>query len=102
MLEKEFEISKKLKPLTPEVSLITNLQNIKFAMLANFSDKDLCKEMLLKVNYTDKLIEEHLKKNKKPLPTTVTRDPASFRKYMESVPNQPDAFSQFYLNEGMK
>ena len=47
MLEKELEISKNLKELTPAVSLITNLQNIKQALLADCSDKDLCSKVLL-------------------------------------------------------
>lgn len=102
MMEQELKLSKGLKDVTPEISLITNLQNIKYAMLADFSDKEICKNMLLNVSYTDQLIEEHLKKTVTQLPTTVTRDPASFRKYMESVPNQQSAFNQFYLKEGLK
>ena len=61
MLEKEFEISKTLKKVTNEVSLITNLQNMKYALLADYSDRQICREMLLKVDYTDRLIEDHLR-----------------------------------------
>lgn len=61
MLDKEFEVSKTLKKVTTEVSLITNLQNMKYALLADYSDTKICKEMLLKVDYTDKLIEHHLR-----------------------------------------
>ena len=61
--------------------------------------------MLLKMDYTDRLIEIHLSHNNNntaEMPTTVTRDPTAFRKYVESVPNQQSAFNQFYLKEGQK
>lgn len=56
MLEQELKLSKSLKPVTPEVSMITNLQNIKYALLADRSDRKICQEMLLKMDYTEKLI----------------------------------------------
>jgi hypothetical protein len=42
MLERELEISKTLKPVTPELSLITNLQNIKYALLSDRTDRKIC------------------------------------------------------------
>lgn len=90
--------------MTPELSLITNLQNIKYALLSDRSDRKICQDMLLKMDYTDRLIEIHLSHNNNTaeMPTTVTRDPTAFRKYVESVPNQQSAFNQFYLKEGQK
>jgi hypothetical protein len=38
LLEQELQISKTLAPLTPQVSLIANLQNLKHGLLANFND----------------------------------------------------------------
>jgi len=103
MMEQELALSKNLKPLTPEVSLITNLQNIKYALLADRSDQEICNDMLLNFGYIDKLIKEHLMQNDEAkLPKTVTRDPTSFRKYMESAPTQQSPFNQFYIKEGLK
>ena len=42
MLERELEISKTLKPVTSELSLITNLQNIKYALLSDRTDRKIC------------------------------------------------------------
>ena len=62
MLQQEFEISKTLKKLTPEVSLITNLENLKYGILSDSSNEQICK-ILLELSFTDDLIMEHLQIN---------------------------------------
>lgn len=42
MIKQELELARTLKPLTPEVSMITNLQNIKYALLADYSNEQIC------------------------------------------------------------
>lgn len=42
MIKQELELTKSLKPLTPVVSMITNLQNIKYALLADYSNEKIC------------------------------------------------------------
>lgn len=59
MIKQELELTKSLKPLTPEVSMITNLQNMKYALLADYSNEQICKK-LLELNFTDELIAHHL------------------------------------------
>ncbi len=81
LLEQELQISKSLKPLTPEVSLIANLQNLKHGLLANYSDADICKQVLLGLSITDALIEEHLSQSAAENTHLLPRDPSEFRKY---------------------
>jgi hypothetical protein len=57
MIEKELELSGKQPEITPEVSLITNLQNLKYSMLADLDDKQIFRDMLLKLDLTDSLID---------------------------------------------
>lgn len=60
MIEKEFEHGKTLKALTPEVSMICNLQNIKHCLKSDFSDQQILDSVLLNMNFIDNLIESHL------------------------------------------
>lgn len=60
MVKQELKLSKDLKELTPEVSMITNLQNIKHSLLADYSDKRICQDVLSQLTVTDQLITEHL------------------------------------------
>jgi hypothetical protein len=46
MIQKELELSKTLKEITPETSLITNLQNIKYGLLADYTDEEICRTLL--------------------------------------------------------
>jgi len=55
------ELSSKLKEITPEISMIINLQNIKYGLLADYSDEEICKTLLLSLSFTDSLIESHLR-----------------------------------------
>lgn len=40
--------------------MITNLQNIKHSLLADYSDKRICQDVLSQLTVTDQLITEHL------------------------------------------
>ena len=62
MLEKELKLSATLKDITPEISLITNLQNVKYGLLADYSDEEICRTLLQRLAFTDSLIEHHLSK----------------------------------------
>lgn len=86
------------------MSLITNLQNIKHSLLADYSDKQICQDLLAKLDVTDQLIIEHLNKSKssKAMENELPRDPAAFRSFMESKPKHHSAFNQFFMKEGLK
>ena len=62
MLEKEIRVGATLRDITPETSLITNLQNIKYGLLADYSDEEICRTVLQRLAFTDSLIEHHLAK----------------------------------------
>lgn len=85
MIQNELELSKTQKDITPDVSLITNLQNMKYALLADYDDKRIFTDMLLKMEVTDQLIEEHLDASKrnanKKHQSYLPRDPACYREY---------------------
>jgi hypothetical protein len=55
MIDQELQIGKGLQEITPEVSLITNLQNIKYGLLADFTVKQIC-DKLLNLSFIDDLI----------------------------------------------
>jgi len=42
-----------LKDITPEVSLITNLQNMKYSLLSDCSEQQIFNDILLKLDVTD-------------------------------------------------
>jgi hypothetical protein len=46
MIQQEMQLSATLKDITPETSLITNLQNIKYGLLADYSDEEICRTLL--------------------------------------------------------
>lgn len=60
MLKQEFELSDKQNELTPEVSMITNLQSMKHCLLADYDDDKIFSDVLLKLDFTDTLIQQHL------------------------------------------
>jgi len=71
------------------VSLITNLQNIKYSLLADYNDEKIFDDVLLKMDVTDQLINEHLDQAAKKdsgEQTFLPRDPACFRKHMGANP----------------
>lgn len=62
----------------------------------------------MKLNFTDLLIQDHLKINAHEDNTkavNLERDPANFRKFVESTyysKDKEDPYSHFYLKEGAK
>jgi hypothetical protein len=48
-----------MKQITPNVSMICNLQNIKQGLKSDYSDVNLTHTMM-SLDFTDALIEEHL------------------------------------------
>lgn len=53
MVLKELEKSKTLKELNTDVSLITNLQNLKQGLKANYTDSEVLNMILLNLSFTD-------------------------------------------------
>jgi len=53
-----------LLPLTNEVSFITSLQNLKQGLKSNYKDAEILRMIFINLDFTDKLIEEHLSKLK--------------------------------------
>jgi hypothetical protein len=103
MIEKELELSATLKDITPETSLITNLQNIKYGLLADYSDEEICRTLLQRLSFTDSLIENHLRQQKtKQGAQFLSRDPAAFRRYKESQVKIQSPFNKFFLKEALK
>jgi hypothetical protein len=67
--------------------MICNLQNIKHGLKTDYSDKQILDTILLKMSFTDSLIDQHL--NQKSDSQTdqesyLPRNPASFRKAIEA------------------
>ena len=60
MVLTELKKSENLKPVDPEVSFITSLQNVKQGLKSDYSDREILNTILLNLNFTDQLIEEHL------------------------------------------
>ena len=54
------EMQQEMKPISSEVEMITNLQNIKQGLKADFSDAEIIKTVLLNLDFTEALISEHL------------------------------------------
>jgi len=53
MVEKELDLSKGLKDVTPALSLITSLQNVKYSLLADYPEEKIFKDFLVKLDVTD-------------------------------------------------
>lgn len=53
MVLKELKKAETLKPIDNETSMITNLQNIKQGLKADFTDKEILNTILLNLNFTD-------------------------------------------------
>lgn len=59
----EAELNKtNLRPITPEMSLITSLQNVKQGIKGGLSDNEIAKLLFKDVKFTDDLIEDHLRR----------------------------------------
>lgn len=103
MVINELKKSETLKPIDEDTSMITNLQNLKQGLKSDYSDKELLNTILLNLNFTDSLIEEHLRGSaKKDAPKYVPRDAEKFRNFIESTydsKDREDPFTHFYLKE---
>jgi len=62
MMNKEIVRSSKLAELKPEMSFITNLQNMKQGLKQDYSDKQIMDLLLVNLSLTDNLIAQHLNK----------------------------------------
>ena len=103
MVLAELKKAESLLPIDDDTSMITNLQNIKQGLKSDYSDKEILNTILLNLNFTDGIIEEHLnlasRKNK---PRLVPRDAKTFREFVESTyssKDREDPFTHFYLKE---
>ena len=84
--------------------MITNLQNIKQGLKSDYSDREILNTILLNMNFTDQLIEEHLKDKKVSTKETklVPRDADNFRRFVESTyesKDREDPYTHFHLKE---
>jgi hypothetical protein len=107
MVNKEIKRSEKMKPLTPEISYMTNLQNIKQGLKQDYTDKQIMDLILVNLNFTDKLIEQHLgaKSQSKEEPKYLNRDATNYRDFIRSSyfsKDHEDPFSHFYILESGK
>jgi len=61
---------------------------MKHCLLADYDDNKIFSDVLLKLDFIDTLIDEHLgsQKDKDNLPKYLPRDPAAFRKYSAKIP----------------
>ena len=82
MVSQELEKSKTLNEITSDISMITNLQNVKQGLKSDYSDEQITKLMFNDLKFTDDLIREHLDllkvksvNKKKKSPEHVPRDP---------------------------
>jgi len=60
MRENELKQMKTYKNITPEVSMICNLQNIKQSMKSELNDKQLANMLFNKFEFTDLIIQDHI------------------------------------------
>lgn len=108
MVSKELKRSEKLKPLTPEISYMTNLQNIKQGLKQDYTDKQIMDLILVNLSFTDKLIEQHLdasKSQSNEKAQFIARDASNYRDFIRSSyfsKDQEDPFSHFYILESGK
>lgn len=93
--------------ITPDLSFITNLANIKQGLKQDYSDKEILEVILVNSSFTDKLIEEHLRttaREEKAL-KYAPRDAGKYRDFVRSTyfsKDQADPFSHFYTKESGK
>jgi hypothetical protein len=108
MVINELKKAETLAIIDDDLSMITNLQNVKQGLKSDFSDKEILNTVLVNMGFTDQLIEEHLNLNKKGGSTPVAvgkyvpRDAANFRKFMINQyqsKDREDPFTHFYLKE---
>ena len=107
MVINELKKAETLQPIDEDTSMITNLQNIKQGLKSDYSDKEILNTILVNMNFTEQLIEEHLKLRKDGKPTSsqtrfVPRDAEKYRKFVESTyysKDREDPYTHFFLSE---
>lgn len=103
MVINELKKAESLAPIDEDTSFITNLQNIKQGLKSDYSDKEILNTILVNMNFTEQLIEEHLKKpNSKVQRRFVPRDAENYRKFVESTyfsKDREDPYTHFFLKE---
>lgn len=107
MVMKEQNRSASLAPITPDLSFITNLSNIKQGLKQDYSDKEILDVVLVNSSFTDKLIDEHLRATTKDDKSVkyAPRDAGKYREFIRSTyfsKDQADPFSHFYTKESGK
>lgn len=102
------DILREREPVTEDVRMITNLQNIKNTLKKTHSDKEIL-SFITNFEFIDSLIADHLSAydRAEALQTTksakfVPRDARCFREFMKSLDNvkdRYDPYTNFFLNE---
>ena len=93
-----------LKPITSDVSMICNLQNMKQGMKSDFTDVVLT-HTLMNLEFIDSLIDEHLSNQTsgQEAPAFVPRDASEFRKFTRKTQPIRNTFQSqhdhWYMNE---
>lgn len=60
MRDNELKKMKELREITPDVSMMCNLQNIKQGLKSDFDDKQLSDLIFNKLEFTELIIKDHL------------------------------------------
>jgi hypothetical protein len=101
------EILRERKPLTKNIRMITNLQNIKNSLKKSHSDHEIL-SFISSLDFVDNLIYDHLSSLSKPQTPKrsktkfVARDASNYRKFyknLDVVKDKYDPFTNFYLKE---
>lgn len=108
MVSQELQKAKQMQGISPEVSMICNLQNVKQGLKSDYSDEKIAKFLFSDLRFTDDLIQEHLdnlfsKEKTQAEPNFVPRDPTAFRKFMTRPdPLVVSPYDHFYMREALK
>lgn len=108
MRKQELRKMSTMKDITPEVAMMTNLQNVKQGLKAEFDDKQLADLVFSKFEFTNELIKDHLLKlsdKSWKLDETlehVPRDPKAYRDFVCRKEQFIAPYNQFYLREAVK
>jgi len=75
---------------------------VKQGLKSDYSDREILNIILLNLDFTDQLIQEHLGAKAKGEPKYVGRDAEQFRKFVQSTyhsKDREDPYTHFYLKE---
>lgn len=101
------EVIRERKPITKEIRMITNLQNIKNSLKKTHSDREIL-SFISHLDFVDDLISDHLSSLSKPsTPKSsktkfVERNASNYRKFhknLDVLKDKYDPFTNFYLKE---